>query len=909
MAGKQTGRTTKKKPVKKQPAKKQTRASTAHPRDVEAMRRRNQISAIVLFALAIVLLFLIFIKGELIWMWIHDFILGMFGFLSIFVPVLMGYIAVTLATGKKSRPRTIGRTVLIFVTVALACSIAYVFQYGSVQHGQNFFHSLGDLYLLGIDWKSAGLFSGLIGYPMVLLLGVTGAKIISIVAFCVSLMLLTGTTLMQVFRAFAKPAKKAGQGVAKAAEYAVERREEKREEKRVAKEKANAYADIPIIIGKEDDIDIAMDGEDREAEMQKRSRQKLENLKKAFTEPYKPEVMPEPGFDITVDPETGEVLSEIDIPLQGAAVSVQQTAVAKPQPQNAEEAVDLLDIPLSGEEEVPAPVSTQKPVITEPEADMEDVGAAAAAEAFVKKMKENQAQELETAIEEQEEKETYRFPPIDLLKAGPAANQDDITLELQTNGQKLVDVLKSFGVQTRILDISRGPAVTRYELQPAAGVKISKITNLSDDIAMNLAASGIRIEAPIPGKAAVGVEVPNQNVSVVKMRELIESATFQNAKSKLSVALGRDISGQIVLADLAKMPHLLIAGSTGSGKSVCINSLIISLLYKASPDEVKLLMVDPKVVELGIYNGIPHLLVPVVTDPRKAAGALGWAVTEMLNRYKVFADNNVRDLHGYNELVGDGLVREDGVKLERMPQIVIVIDELADLMMAAPNDVEDSICRLAQMARAAGMHLVIATQRPSVDVITGVIKANIPSRIAFAVSSQIDSRTILDGSGAEKLLGRGDMLFAPVGSSKPVRVQGCFVDDKEVESVTSYVKKKHDTEYDKSVIEEIEKNAAESKAAKEEATETGGISSDPIMPEAIKCVVEAGQASTSLLQRRLRLGYARAGRLIDEMEQMGIVGPHEGSKPRQVLLTYQQYLEMQMQQNGDTTAAVNEELE
>ncbi len=927
MAGKQTGKTTKKKP-----AKKQTRASTAHPRDVESMRRRNQISAIILFALSIVLLFLIFIKGELVWMWIHDFILGMFGFLSLFVPVLMGYIAVTLATGKKSKPRTIGRTVLIFVTVALACSIAYVFQYGDIQHGQNFFSSLGDLYMLGIDWRSAGLFSGLIGYPIVAMLGVTGAKIVSIVAFCVSLMLLTGTTLMQVFRAVAKPAKKAGQGVAKAAEVVAERREEKREEKRVAKEKVHEHADVPIIIGREDDIDIAMDGEDREAEMQKKSQQKLENLKKAFTEPYQPEVMPEPGVDIRVDPETGEVLDPIDIPLEEPAVQpVKQKASAKPQPVAFEEEyVDVFDIPLPGDEDAPvepmeeapkaAPVPMTAPVQkaapakpaaakAEPAVELEDVGAAAAAEAFVKKMKENQAQELETAVEAQEEKETYRFPPLDLLKTAPAANQDDITLELQTNGQKLVEVLKSFGVQTRILDISRGPAVTRYELQPAAGVKISKITNLSDDIAMNLAASGVRIEAPIPGKAAVGVEVPNQNVSVVKMRELIESAAFQNAKSKLTVALGRDISGQITLADLAKMPHLLIAGSTGSGKSVCINSLIISLLYKASPDEVKLLMVDPKVVELGIYNGIPHLLVPVVTDPRKAAGALGWAVTEMLNRYKVFADNNVRDLHGYNEMVGDGLVREDGVKLERMPQIVIIIDELADLMMAAPNDVEDSICRLAQMARAAGMHLVIATQRPSVDVITGVIKANIPSRIAFAVSSQIDSRTILDGSGAEKLLGRGDMLFAPVGSPKPVRVQGCFVDDKEVEKVTSYVKKKHDTDYDKSVIEEIEKNAAESKAGKEEAAETGGISTDPMMPEAIKCVVEAGQASTSLLQRRLRLGYARAGRLIDEMEQMGIVGPHEGSKPRQVLLTYQQYLEMQMQQNGETVAAVNEDLE
>ena len=485
-----------------------------------------------------------------------------------------------------------------------------------------------------------------------------------------------------------------------------------------------------------------------------------------------------------------------------------------------------------------------------------------------------------------------------MLEVSKELDTRNVTEELQVNGQLLVETLKSFGVQTKILDISRGPAVTRYELQPAAGVKISKITNLADDIAMNLAASGVRIEAPIPGKAAVGIEVPNKNVGVVRMRDLVESNRFCSAPSKLTVALGRDISGQVTVADLAKMPHLLIAGSTGSGKSVCINSLIISLLYKATPDEVRFLMVDPKVVELGIYNGIPHLLVPVVTDPRKAAGALGWAVTEMLNRYKMFADNNVRDLASFNRLIGDKeeYVRDDGVTLKKMPQIVIIIDELADLMMAAPNEVEDSICRLAQMARAAGMHLVIATQRPSVDVITGIIKANIPSRIAFAVSSQIDSRTILDMGGAEKLLGRGDMLFAPMGSQKPLRVQGCYVDDREIESIVNFVKKSKPSEYDQSVIEGIEKNAVAEKSKGDEDN-TDAKSTDPMMDEAIKCVVEAGQASTSLLQRRLRLGYARAGRLIDEMEQMGVVGPHEGSKPRQVLITYQQWLEMTMQKN------------
>ena len=457
-----------------------------------------------------------------------------------------------------------------------------------------------------------------------------------------------------------------------------------------------------------------------------------------------------------------------------------------------------------------------------------------------------------------------------------------------------METLKSFNVQTKIIDISRGPAVTRYELQPAAGVKISKITNLADDIALNLAAPGVRIEAPIPGKAAVGIEIPNK---VVTMKELINSYNFKHVKSKLTVVLGEDISGNIMLADLAKMPHLLIAGSTGSGKSVCINSFIISLLYNARPDEVKLVMIDPKVVELGIYNGIPHLLVPVVTDARKAAGALNWAVKEMLLRYKKFAENNVRDLESYNKLIENNpcLTDKEGEVLEKMPQIVIIIDELSDLMMAAPNEVEDYICRLAQMARAAGMHLVIATQRPSVDVITGIIKANIPSRVAFAVSSQIDSRTILDMSGAEKLLGRGDMLFYPVGSPKPIRVQGCYVTDKEIEKVTEFLKSSSEVSYDNKVAEEIEKNTLP-ESRKQEKQSADGSNMDPVMKEAVKCVVEAGQASTSMLQRKLRVGYARAGRLIDEMEQMGIVGPHEGSKPRQVLMNYQQFLEMSMNQ-------------
>ena len=489
----------------------------------------------------------------------------------------------------------------------------------------------------------------------------------------------------------------------------------------------------------------------------------------------------------------------------------------------------------------------------------------------------------------EEEEPEYIKPPIEILNEIEKPNESNLQEELRTNAEKLVSTLQSFGVQTRIIDIARGPAVTRYELQPSAGVKISKITNLADDIALNLAASGVRIEAPIPNKPAVGIEVPNKVVSTVSIREIIDSPEFQQAKSPLAVALGRDIAGKVTVADLAKMPHTLIAGSTGSGKSVCINSLIVSMLYHSTPQEVKLVLIDPKMVELGIYNGIPHLLIPVVTDPKKAAGALSWAVNEMLNRYQLFKDYSVRDMTGFNRAA-----EKNGLK--PMPQIVIIIDELADLMMAAPGEVEDSICRLAQMARAAGMHLVIATQRPSVDVITGVIKANIPSRIAFAVSSQIDSRTILDSSGAEKLLGRGDMLFSPIGSSKPTRVQGCFVTDGEVERIIEFIKQSgQKMTYDEQILQEIDRHAVSDNKKKGGKDEGGGFSDeDEMLPSAIEIVVETGQASTSMLQRRLKLGYARAARLMDAMEEKGIIGPFEGSKPRQVLITKERWIEMKM---------------
>ena len=484
----------------------------------------------------------------------------------------------------------------------------------------------------------------------------------------------------------------------------------------------------------------------------------------------------------------------------------------------------------------------------------------------------------------------YELPPIDCLDLPKNKGGFDDSRDMQEKAQKIVETLNSFGVGTKIVDICKSPSVTRFELQPNPGVKISKITALADDIAMNLAASGVRIEAPIPNKNAVGIEVPNSEKTMVSLREIVDSQEYKNSKSKLTVALGRDIQGTATCADLAKMPHLLVAGTTGSGKSVCLNAMIVSLLYNATPDEVKLIMIDPKKVEFTVYRSIPHLLVPVVSNPRKAAGALSWAVAEMDKRYALFAEKGVRNLAGYNAYA----LSEN---LPKMPQIVIIIDELSDLMMAASNEVEDSICRLAQKARAAGMHLIVATQRPSVDVITGLIKANIPSRIAFAVKSQIDSRTIIDTQGAEKLLGNGDMLYCPVGLSKPVRVQGSYLSDEEIERVISHVTSQGEVKYDDAVIEEIERNATKDdkkKSADISIDSTGqGEDGDEMIPKAIEVILEQGMASTTLLQRKLKLGYARAARIIDELSEKGIVGPYEGSKPRKVLITKEQWYEMQ----------------
>ena len=564
--------------------------------------------------------------------------------------------------------------------------------------------------------------------------------------------------------------------------------------------------------------------------------------------------------------------------------------------------------------EVPVEVKPETPVVMPPlevpakpaEIKSKKVTAQEAADSAAQVAQEIAAAQVQTKPE-------YCYPPIELLKL-PGGGATDGTAEMQMNTRRLNETLASFKIEAHIINVTRGPSVTRYEVELEKGVRLNKLTTAADDIALSLGATGVRIAA-IPGKiSVVGIEVPNKAVTMVSLREVIDSREFSGAKSKSTFAVGKDIGGNCIVGNIAKLPHMLIAGTTGSGKSVCMNSIIISLLYKASPDDVKLIMVDPKMVELGIYNGIPHLLIPVVTDPKKAAGSLQWAVTEMMRRYKAMSDAGVRDLESYNSIV-------EGQEMEgkKLPQVVVIIDELADLMLVAAKDVEESICRIAQMGRAAGIHLVIATQRPSADVITGLMKANIPSRIAFSVASAMESRIILDTQGAEKLVGKGDMLFAPIGEGKPKRVQGCYVSDPEVEAVASYVKSHFVTEYDQQVMEEIERKAVQTGNSKVTASEpepnSDELDGDEMLPAAVDVILETGQASVSMLQRRLKLGYARAARIVDEMEEKGIVGPFQGSKPREILITKEQWEVMRSGGNtqmgfddlGDDDTAVPED--
>ena len=631
---------------------------------------------------------------------------------------------------------------------------------------------------------------------------------------------------------------------------------------------------------------------------------------RAIVKPVVPDAVETAAEDFFAKPEepVQTVAPEAPAPVVTPGIPVQPETAEQPEAEGPDSVFRTPTLPTTDEPSVPVRVMADNVMamrsapdedgwisITSEPVEEKDINTLVAAAMEKPAVGEQAAATAPAEEPEAAESYQYQYPGIDLFEKAPEESDPNAQDELKANAQKLVDTLESFGVRTRVLDISRGPSVTRYEVQPMAGVKISRITSLADDIALNLAVADVRMEAPIPGKPAVGIEVPNHKKTPVYIRSVFESQSFLRMTSPLGIALGKDIAGVAQVADLCKMPHLLIAGSTGSGKSVCVNSIIMSLLFRSSPEDVKLLLIDPKVVELAEYNGIPHLLMPVVTEPKKAAGALGSAVQEMERRYRLFAENNVRDIKSFNKLAAER------PELEKMPYIAIIIDELADLMMVVGKDVEDSICRIAQKARAAGMHLIVATQRPSVDVITGLIKANIPSRIAFAVSSQVDSRTILDGAGAEKLLGMGDMLFMPVGAPKPIRIQGTFVRDEEISRVLDFIKQSATVQYDEAMIEAMEKHAImDGKKGTSSADADEETGSDPMLKQAVEVVIDAGQASTSLLQRRCKLGYARAARIMDEMEQKGIIGPYEGAKPRAVLISRQQWLEMQMNQPDES---------
>lgn len=858
-----------------------------------------RVRAILYAAVAAVFVCIIFIKGSNVWTMIRSFFFGVLGFGIFLVPVTLFYLCVM--TEKEKQVARYKLKLFLCVVIILFIGALIYAGSGAKYSDMNFFACLGNLFKDASDTTNymtfgCGIIGGLLGYPLVVLFGSTAALFTSFVATAALILIVANISIKDMTAAASRTAVHIREAGEERARVRRERREENRERK----------------LAERGNIDIALDGEPR-----KRSGSFIDiplDDKKSKTKKSKPEVN---GIDTDIADSKEENAADKD--LSQDLINIINRA-SKPMGKSADNTVSAIAEDISNEKSA----SKAEPTQNKPDPETESI----AKKALLKSKKDDSeeaddeiADQLDRAVRSdnsQSEEKKYQFPPIQLLKPKLNSDDSDAMEEMQNNAKKLIDTLTSFGVKASIVNICRGPSVTRYELQPAPGVKISKITNLSDDIALSLAANGVRIEAPIPGKAAVGIEVPNKVVSMVTMRELIDSDKFRNSKSKLTTVLGRDISGEIVVTDLAKMPHLLIAGTTGSGKSVCVNSILMSILYKATPDEVKLLLIDPKMVEFSKYKGIPHLLIPVVSDAKKAAGALAWAVNEMLQRYKIFSEYDCKDIDSYNSLIEKNMnymeknppvVNEEGeevqpvlevnglpVAKEKMSRVVIAIDELADLMMAAPSEVEDSICRLAQMARAAGMHLILATQRPTVNVITGLIKANVPSRISLKVSSNTDSRTILDTGGGEKLIGRGDMLFSPVGAPKPIRVQGCYASDEEIEGVTHYIKKAYSAQYNSEIEEKIKRIAAEEiaqgkKSGDSDSSSDEGLDVDSKMEEAIKCVIEAGQASTSLLQRRLKVGYARAGRMIDDMEQMGVVGPHQGSKPRDVLMTYNEWLE------------------
>lgn len=847
-ANKQTA--AKKKPAQKPApaAKKNTKLQSkpAQSNSMTAVREREnrRFWSYILFFLGILELLITFVEGDGLWKWLHELNRGLFGVtVFLFAPMII-YVALMIASDV-THNKVIAKVVEGSVLMLLISGMAQIIQVGSVD-GSSLWLKLVGLFNDGKNLRGGGLASALLGWPLLALFKRVGAGIVIVLVAFTFIMLLTNVTLPQLLKAVSKPFVKSYEAVN---EERIERAAQPPKPPREKKEpKRNGRVDIAKFYP-DDDPDTA-------------------------AEAFVPVADEEEAAD-KVD------ASKIDMPVHPVKAPVitheklEETAKTTDNEELKKIIENAIGDSRGGEKSKSEPV---KPSVVNVE-------------------KNGQT----TFFEKDNKISAYVYPPVDILKyaKNPVA-ADIVQQEIQEKSAKLVETLETYGAKTRIVGIHRGPSVTRYELQPAAGVRVSKITGLSDDIALNLAAMSVRIEAPVPGKACIGIEVPNDHRDTVSLRELIDSEEYRKAKGKLTFAVGKDIEGNIIIGDIAKMPHMLVAGTTGSGKSVFTNSIILSILYHASPDEVKLILIDPKKVEFPIYNKIPHLLIPVVTEPLKAAGALGWAVNEMNKRYLMFEANNVKNLQEFNDMVLEERSKpaeeqdEVRAKIDLLPQIVIVVDEFADLMMAARSEVEDSVLRLAQLARAAGIHMIIATQSPRADVLTGLIKSNIPSRVSLSVSSNVDSRVILDESGAEKLLGNGDLLYKPVGVKKPIRMQSGYAATAEIREVVNFLKNEHTAEYSEEVIAEVEENTPQPKESGSSGGDNVSVNpDDDLVNQAISIIVQTNNASTAFLQRKLKLGFPRAARIMDEIEEMGIIGPQDGSKARKINITKEEWAEMQ----------------
>lgn len=843
----------KKKPAQKpaQAAKKNTKQQKPQSKppqsnSMTAVREREnrRFWSYILFFFGILELLITFVEGDGLWKWLHELNRGLFGVtVFLFAPMII-YVALMIASDV-THNKVIAKVVEGSVLMLLISGMAQIIQVGSVD-GSSFWLKLVGLFNDGKQLRGGGLASALLGWPLLSLFKRVGAGIVIVLVAFTFIMLLTNVTLPQLLKAISKPFVKSYEAVN---EERIERAAQPPKPPREKKEpRRNGRVDIAKF--------YPDDGPDTAAE--------------AFV----PVAEAEEATD-KVD------ASKIDMPVHPvkAPVITHEKLEETAKTTDNEELKKIIENAIgdSREEKKSKDEPVKPPVV-------------------------NVDKNGQTTFFEKDNKiSAYVYPPVDILKyaKNPVASEI-VQQEIQEKSAKLVETLETYGAKTRIVGIHRGPSVTRYELQPAAGVRVSKITGLADDIALNLAAMSVRIEAPVPGKACIGIEVPNDHRDTVSLRELIDSEEYRKAKGKLTFAVGKDIEGNIIIGDIAKMPHMLVAGTTGSGKSVFTNSIILSILYHASPDEVKLILIDPKKVEFPIYNKIPHLLIPVVTEPLKAAGALGWAVNEMNKRYLMFEANNVKNLQEFNDMVleerNKPAEEQDEVraKIDLLPQIVIVVDEFADLMMAARSEVEDSVLRLAQLARAAGIHMIIATQSPRADVLTGLIKANIPSRVSLSVSSNVDSRVILDESGAEKLLGNGDLLYKPVGVKKPIRMQSGYAATSEIREVVNFLKNEHTAEYSDEVIAEVEENTPQPKDSGSAGSDNVSVNpDDDLVNQAISIIVQTNNASTAFLQRKLKLGFPRAARIMDEIEEMGIIGPQEGSKARKINITKEEWAEMQ----------------